>query len=64
MSAERDPKKWVVSRTGTRCSHELGTVDTDTERFRTLSNALLDLPTENDVVDEVGKLGPKRRRSF
>ena len=42
----------------------VGTVDTDTERFRTLSNALLDLPTENDVVDEVGKLWAEAQEKF
>lgn len=64
MSAERDPKKWVVSRNRNTVLSRVGTVDTDTERFRTLSNALLDLPTENDVVDEVGKLWAEAQEKF
>ena len=64
MTAEKDPNKWVVSRNRNAALSRARTANTDTERFRTLSNALRDLPTEDDVVEEVGKLWAEAQEKF
>jgi hypothetical protein len=60
----QDPKKWAVSKSRSVALSRGTVVDAETERYQVLSNSIRDLRTEDEVVDEIGKLWREAQEKF
>ncbi len=57
-------KKWEVSKGRNAALSRVQTLDGDTDRYRMLSNSVRELRTEDEVVEEIGKLWQEAQEKF